>query len=276
MKINNVKIKINFSFLLLCALWLYVGQITTFLTITFAVLLHEFFHIFVATLFGFHTESVELFPFGGEAKIRGIEDKYVFEAIVASAGPFISLLSAFLWEKGTIIGVLPAWGEFVAFSYSIALINLLPIYPLDGGRILCSGFKGMFGENKGRRYAVLSGVIISSGYFIKCLYEIYTIQKSDSIVMASFMLVASLKAIKKPRRIIFREKYWKNENIKIIKAYGSEKIMDVFEKFSGNNFYCILTVDENENTLGIFTEKQLYDCMLKNSQLTLNEMIIHP
>jgi len=275
-RINSVKIKFNLSFLLLCVLWIYAGQIITFVTMTFAVLLHEFFHIFVAHMFGFHTESVELFPFGGEAQIRGIEDKYVFEAVVASAGPFISLFSAFLWEKASMVNILPDWNSFVDFSYNIALINLLPIYPLDGGRILSCALKSIWGENKGRKITVIFGISVASIYFVKCLYGIIFFDGNEGIVMATFMLIASLKAIKKPRRYIFREKYWKNENVKIIKAYEKEKVIDILNNFSGNNFYCVLAVDDNENTLGIFTEKQLYDGILKNNGITLKTFIEHP
>lgn len=276
LKINNVKIKINFSYILLCLLWLYGGQLFEFITISFAILLHEFFHAFVAFLFGFHTESIELFPFGGEAKIRGIEDNYVLEAIVASAGPFVSLISAFLWEKGHNAGILPSWGEFTSFSYNIALINLLPIYPLDGGRILMAVFKGIWGEEKGRKGAVWVGITFSMLYFLKCVFDIIFLKHISGIVMALFMLTASIKTIKKPRREIFREKYWKNENVKIIKVYKNEKATDVLKKFNGSNFFCVLAVDEKENFYGFFTEKQLFDGILKNNCITLKDLIKNP
>ena len=81
------------------------------------LLIHELFHAFVAFLFGFHTEKIELYPFGGAAEIRGISDDYILDAIVAAAGPLISLFIGFLWEQGAINNILPQSDDFVRFSY---------------------------------------------------------------------------------------------------------------------------------------------------------------
>lgn len=271
-KINNIYIKVNFSFLILCVIWIYAGQTGVLFTMIAVVLIHEGFHAFVARLFGFSIEKIELFLFGGAAEIKNINDNYVYEAIVAASGPFISLLSGFLWEKGYNIGVLPQWRDFVDFSLDIALINILPIYPLDGGRVLCSILKEIFGEKKGRKITVLSGITVSTVFLLKCLYELVALNKSSYIVMSVFMFTASLMSIKKPRRITFREKYWKSEKVKIIKAYESEKIIDCLNNMSGNCFFCVLIVDKDENAQGIYTEKQLLDGIMNNTNLDFSEL----
>lgn len=237
------------------------------------VFFHEFFHVFVASLFGFHTESIELFPFGGAAEIRGIEDNYIQEAIVASSGPLISLLSGFLWERGVMYALLPQADDFVSFSYNIAMINLLPIYPLDGGRVLMCALKGLNGDNKGRKQAVYIGIIFSSVFFLKCIFELVFFKITEDIVMASFMLTASLKTIKKPPSISLREKYWNNENVKIIKVQGNQKISDVLKNFNGNCFYCVIVVNKEQKIIAILTEKQVFEYALKDSTLTISQLI---
>ncbi len=275
-KINNIKIKLNFSFLLLCVLWIYAGQADVLFTMLLVVLIHEGFHVFTAGLFGLITEKIELFPFGGEAEINNINDNYVYEAIVAASGPFISLFTGFLWERGYDIGLLPQWRDFVDFSYSIAIINILPIYPLDGGRVLGCILKGVCGEKRGRRITVISGIIIASAFLIKCIYELIFLKASNYIVMAVFMFTASLMVIKNPRRIIFREKYWKSEKVKIIKAYEKDKVIQCLKNISGNYFYCVLIVDENENVISVFSEKQLLDGVMNNTELTFKELYPYP
>lgn len=270
-KINNVKIKVNFSLLILSVIWIYAGQGSVLFTMITVVALHEFFHVFVARLLGLTTEKIELYIFGGEAEIRNINDNYTFEAIIASSGPFLSLFSGFLWERGNSIGILPQWHDFVVFSYSIALINLLPVYPLDGGRVLGCIFKSLFGEKRGKVLIKVSGITVASVFLIKCVFELFYFKKSDYIVMAVFMFTASITATKNPRSTVFREKYWKSEKVKIIKAYENDKIIECLNNMSGNYFYCVIAVDEKENVLGFFTEKQLLDGVMNNTETTFKE-----
>lgn len=268
-KINNIKIKVDITFVAMCLLWGYSGNFNVFFTMTFVIILHEFFHVFIARLFGLTTESIDLYPFGGAAEIKGIKDNYVFEAIVASAGPFISLITGFLWERGQGIGILKEWPHFIEFSYSVALINFLPVYPLDGGRVLNATLKGIFGAKKGRKITLISGIIISTIFLLKSIADIILFNQSNYIIMAIFMFFASIKAIKNPRSINFREKYWKNENVKIIKAYENERVRDLLQNINGHCFFCVLVVDKNENVLGIFSEKQLLDGLMINTEITL-------
>ena len=266
-KINGTKIKLNISIVFICVLWIIAKKTDVFIVMTAVVLLHEIFHAFVAYLFGFHTESIEIFPFGGEAVIRGIEGNFVQEAMVVASGPLLSLFTGFLWA------IIHPEGEFFTnFSYSVAMLNLLPVYPLDGGRLLMCVLKGAVGEKKGRKYTVTIGIAVSVGYFCKSLYDTVFFGDSSFMVMASFMLVASLKAIKNPRSVSFREHYWKNENVKIIKAYEDERIIDILNSLGGNCFYCILVSDKNENAKKIITEKQIFDGALENSTYTLKEL----
>ena len=271
-KINNVHIKLNISFIILCVIWVYAGQTVVLFTMISVVLIHECFHVFVAKMLGLYTEKIELFPFGGAAEIKNINDNYVYEAIIAASGPFISLFTGFLWERGWEIGILPQWRDFVDFSFNIALVNILPIYPLDGGRVLGCIMKEVFGEKKGRKITVISGITVSTVFLLKCIYDLFVLNNSSYIVMSVFMFTASFMQIKNPRRIVFREKYWKSDKVKIVKAYENEKILNCLNNMNGNCFYCVLAVDKNENYLGIYTEKQLLDGIIKDTNLIFKEL----
>lgn len=274
--VKNTKIKLDFPMLLLGALWIITGNGKTFFTMLFAVCLHEIAHVLTAKLFKLETESITIYIFGGAAEIKGIGDDHIKEGIIASFGPLASVFTGFLWQTGVNQGILPSWQEFVDYSYTIALINLLPVYPLDGGRILMCIFKGIFGAQKGRKIAVTVGVVISGAFFLKNIITLILWGWASGIVMAVFMLIASIKAIKKPHSVGLREKIWqKSENIKIIKAYGNESLLKVSKNFFGNSFFSVLVMDENHNIIGFLTEKQINDNLLYNSTFTLNEAIKH-
>ncbi len=240
----------------------------------FALSLHELAHVFMAKLLKLETASITFYLFGGSAEIKGIEQDNIKEGIIASLGPLSSVFTGFLWECGAKHGILPVWQEFVDYSYTIALINLLPIYPLDGGRILMCTLKGIFGKIKGRKIAITVGIILSCAYFIKNVLSLILWGRASGIVMATFMLISSLKARKSPNTLENREKTWgKNENIKIIKAYDNESLLNVSKNIWGNNFYLLLVVDKNHNVVGYLTEKQINDALLYNSAYTLTQAL---
>ena len=102
------------------------------------VLVHELAHALVARAVGVPTTEIRLFIFGGVARIAGEPDAPGDEALVAMAGPLASVTLAGLcdlasWQVGGPAGDLLAWlflGNLV-----VAGFNLLPGFPLDGGRM---------------------------------------------------------------------------------------------------------------------------------------------
>lgn len=121
-----------------------------------SVVLHELSHSLVARRFGVEMEGITLFIFGGVAEMRDEPPSPKAEAWVAIAGPIASVLVAgAFWAVdlgGRLTGVLAEesvwasvlWGEQASavFAYLavinliLAVFNLLPAFPLDGGRVL--------------------------------------------------------------------------------------------------------------------------------------------
>lgn len=91
------------------------------------VLLHEFGHCFAAKYFDWHVHSITLYPVGGAARMD-IEPRPWEEFVVAVCGPLVNI--ALIWP-------IMKWGndQLVLMNYSLLIFNLLPLYPLDGGRI---------------------------------------------------------------------------------------------------------------------------------------------
>ena len=273
-KVKNTSFKLDFFMLLLSVLWIISGNVLTLLTMMIAVFVHECAHILCAKALGLTTESVTFYAFGGNAQIRGIGDNYIFEGIIALFGPLLSVFTGFLWQSGVNTHILPPWREFVDYSYCIALINLLPVYPLDGGRILSSALKGTFGEKKGKKILNVVSVTLSSLFLLKNVVTLILFNKASTLVMAIFMFVASIKSLKNKNHLFLRENRWqKAENVKIIKAYENESLLNVSKKISGNEFYLIIIFNEYEEIIGYLSEKQLHDAILANSAGVLKQCL---
>jgi len=107
-----------------------------------SVLLHELSHAAMANRLGENVDRITLFIFGGMAHLSGEPKSADSELKIASVGPLTSLaLALAFWLVSTAIGPVPSlWTavfRYLAFiNLALALFNLLPGFPLDGGRLL--------------------------------------------------------------------------------------------------------------------------------------------
>lgn len=157
---RGIGVYVHATFLLLVG-WLAVGQwlenqswaavlsSTLFILALFAfVILHEFGHALTAQHYGIQTRDITLYPIGGVARLERMPDVPIQELWVALAGPFVNLVISailFLWLAAT--GTVPSFAQFSLTSGPILVrlmltnallagFNLIPAFPMDGGRVL--------------------------------------------------------------------------------------------------------------------------------------------
>jgi Zn-dependent protease len=116
-----------------------VGLSTVFALAFFGcVLVHELAHALVARAVGVPTDEIRLFVFGGVARIAGEPAGPGDEALVAMAGPLVSVVLAGLFDLAS-WSVAGSGGDLLAMLFLgnlvVAGFNLLPGFPLDGGRV---------------------------------------------------------------------------------------------------------------------------------------------
>lgn len=160
-RVRGISVDVHATFLILLA-WIalasyarthtptaaFAGVLLT-LTIFASVVLHEFGHALTAARFGVKTRSITLLPIGGVAQLERIPDQPRQELVIAIAGPIVTLAiiaALFLVLRATgnpivpsATGAAPA-GAFIAqvmwVNIVLAVFNLLPAFPMDGGRVL--------------------------------------------------------------------------------------------------------------------------------------------
>lgn len=163
--IAGIALYIHATFLLLLA-WVAIGEYQTsgsagaalrgvlFVLAVFAtVVLHELGHALAARRYGIKTRDITLLPIGGVARLERMPREPRQELVVALAGPAVNVVIAallFLWLRLT--GGIPAFldsaslGEgflertfiarLLAVNLWLVLFNLIPAFPMDGGRVL--------------------------------------------------------------------------------------------------------------------------------------------
>jgi Zn-dependent protease len=144
-----------------------------------SILFHELAHAWVARRNGIPVLSVTLYIFGGIAQLGGKPKTSGAEFRVAAVGPASSLvLAAIFYGLGqafTDRGFFGASAEWLAYiNMGLALFNLLPGYPLDGGRILESIVWGLTGKQEtGVKVAGTAGQIIAYGLIGLGLFRVF-------------------------------------------------------------------------------------------------------
>jgi Zn-dependent protease/CBS domain-containing protein len=159
-RIAGIDVRMHLTFLILVAwvavseylghhAWADVGSGTVFLLALFGcVVLHELGHALAARRYGIVTRDITLLPIGGVARLERMPDDPRQELVVALAGPAVNVvisiaLYAFLWSVPGVVGLermTLVGGDFLSkllvVNVLLAGFNLIPAFPMDGGRVL--------------------------------------------------------------------------------------------------------------------------------------------
>jgi Zn-dependent protease/CBS domain-containing protein len=184
--IGGTKVRLHWTFLMFLA-WIGIGFLLSggraaalagvlFMIALFAcVLAHEFGHIMVARRFGVGTPDVTLLPIGGVARLASMPEQPRRELAIALAGPAVNLVIAFLLIFGLNIepiahehamrltpsNVLP---NLATANLFLALFNLVPAFPMDGGRALRALLATFVERAKATRIAATIGQTLAIGF----------------------------------------------------------------------------------------------------------------
>jgi Zn-dependent protease len=139
------------------------------------VLLHEFGHALAARHYGIHTVDITLLPIGGVARLERMPEEPIQELVVALAGPLVNVV--IILGLGLILGwddVRWALGSRVeetadlrvplfllAVNVKLVLFNLIPAFPMDGGRVLRALLAFRLGHPRATRIAAAVGQVFA-------------------------------------------------------------------------------------------------------------------
>lgn len=172
--IFGIPIRVHFTFLILFLLPGRGGAVLT-ASIFACVILHELGHSLVARRYGIPVDSITLLPIGGVASMKGLPRSARSEFMMAIAGPAVSVgLAGLLALAATELygppvwhllrygsGNLPLLAELAVINLFLACFNLIPAFPMDGGRVFRAALWSRIGFFKATTIASALGKILA-------------------------------------------------------------------------------------------------------------------
>jgi len=207
-RIAGTEVRIHLTFFLLLA-WLGVEEyqqtgaraalvgILEACLVFFCVLLHEFGHALAARHYGIRTPDITLYPIGGVARIERMPENPGEEIVIAIAGPLVNVvIAAALWlalfglkapDPARVIEARSGLAGFLlGVNLMLLLFNLLPAFPMDGGRVLRALLAMKMGHTRATQIAARIGQFLAIGLGFLGLYG-----NPMLILVAVFVFIAA-------------------------------------------------------------------------------------
>lgn len=125
----KIKIRINLEIILFIIIFIITKQINIYAVFIIFTLVHEMSHAVVGIFLGLRLKKIEVMPFGFKITFWQNRNK-IKKILVTLAGPLVNVIIM-------IFAIIFKWHTDIAYAnLLIAVFNLIPIYPLDGGRLL--------------------------------------------------------------------------------------------------------------------------------------------
>lgn len=194
-KISGIKLFIHWTFAFFIA-WIIMSNIqagesstSIFYMLAFifsvfvCITLHEFGHALMAKRFNYKTKDITLLPIGGMARMEEIPENPKHELAVAIAGPMVNIVIAAIlypfvyWWGNMPENLMPNFSSPDTFLFNLfytniflVVFNLLPAFPMDGGRVFRALLSMKITRVKATNIAARTGQVISIGFFLMGLF----------------------------------------------------------------------------------------------------------
>jgi stage IV sporulation protein FB len=271
-----LKIKIHPLFWVVIGISIITAHFKELLMLFLIVLIHELGHVAGAHFFSWRIKKIQLLPFGGVAEMDEHGNRPIKEElIVILAGPvqhLFLILLGFLFYELTIISQ-ETLDLFIFHNLVILLFNLLPIWPLDGGKLMLLFFSLKKPFSVAHKMTILSSVVCVGLFILAVLF--YSPYQLHLWIIVTFLLFSIIMEWRQRHFVFMRfllERYYGEstqiQRLKPLIVDEKDTIQEVLVKFYRGNKHSIIInkqgkhqipLDENEVLHAYFNEKRTSD-----------------
>jgi len=268
-------IEIHISTLLLIFFAL-LFNFTNSLLITYAiVIIHELAHIFTALYLKVKLDKIEILPFGVTMRIHSHYIKTPNdEIIIAIAGPIsniaMGLIALGLKNYGIIDDEMASF--LIMANIGIALINIIPALPLDGGRVMKAALTLRWGYVKSFNFTmIITKISIVLIIIIGIAILIYTKFNFSMLLIGAFLVANAISEQRGNKMIMIREILYSRQKLVhcgteragVIAIMHNQPARRALKMLNYNKYYIINIIDDNMKIIGSITETQLIEGLIE-------------
>lgn len=276
-----MKIRVSLFVYLMALVMTFFGKIGDFLSYFAAVVLHELAHAEYAKRRGYALTEFRLMPYGA-ALIGEFEDVSRGDEIrIAAAGPLCNialiLLSVALWW------LVPAsycfTEQFVYANLSLAAVNLLPVYPLDGGRIALALLSGKRPRNEAYKKLRIVGYVVGAAFAAAFVASCFFAANPTFLSMSAFIILSTVVPDHRCRyERLYRltnldRKAKKGLKVQEVLISDSAPAASLFAHLRSDFFTQFKVVGTDFEAVGVLSENELNDFCGADFSGTVGELI---
>ena len=258
--ILGIKIELHYSFFLLLCLVVLSGNIVFAAASAIFSIFHELAHERVARLLGYTPEKISSGLFGGILHIREGFIKPLDELIIHLSGPFFNLVIAAILYGGYSYLPLSYIEPIILANIVLGIFNLMPFYPLDGGKIVGLYLAIFLGYGRSQKISRVFSLIFSFSLF---LLGIYLVQYNILNLLISALAINLYVAGKQDNGFILYkvtrniEESDKTNKSKIVVCRGDVKAIRILEKYKPLENRVFTIVNDKGSYKGQLSEEEL-------------------
>ena len=279
-KNNGSIFRIHPLFLLVGIWYAFTGELFLFLLSALVAIQHECAHAFASARLGYRLNKIVLMPFGAiiDGDLRGISFKD--EIYVALCGPLCNLCTAgFFIALWWLVPTMYAFTDTACLSsLSIALINLLPAYPLDGGRILkCALARAFVKKYPSEDYAIKKAEKICRGltlFFASLLLTLFVclcVKKHFHFTLLAFSLFLAVGAFgNRDRQAVYnkmdfscRDGMARGIELRRVAVLDTCTVKNALRFLSRESYLVFEVFDQTEKHLFDLSQNEFFDLFTK-------------
>jgi Zn-dependent protease len=207
-------------------------NVLEYLTLFLIVLLHEFGHAFACRSVGGKADLIVLWPLGGVAYVSPPQrpGPQLWSIV---AGPLVNvalflILTALLWAGAS------EWssdlGNYIQaiwkINFYLLIFNLIPVYPLDGGKILRSLLWFIFGRAHSLMVACVIGCVGAAGFIALAIFTCFTAPQAGIwlLIVCAFIIMNLFNGFRQARQLLALDKAPRNESYHCPNCHASPPI----------------------------------------------------
>lgn len=254
-------------------MWL-AGYFREYILTIAAITLHEAAHVITALFLHCKLYAISLLPVGLKAYIKKAETDKLEWIIIYISGPLANIIlfvlcrilnSYYSMDSSSV-------SFFASANIYLAALNLLPVMPLDGGRILNQLMKKWMGLYSTERYTKKISICIGAIIILLGIVQVFSNHYNISLILIGGIILVTLKSEKKEvamlniKSIMFRRArllkkgVYPVRNLVVLKSMG---LKDVVKSMDFDRFHIIHVLDDDLRLIGMMSEQEMLDTLIK-------------